>query len=122
MSSYTVWAKLVSGEYGRIRTFEDEELAEKFLAYLDRFCELDSTVEIEDLFIKEDGLPVYQLYYLNPDDEEVEIDDSQDLYFDFDEVLEELDELSKNNPFTKFQYREINIDDTNHNIIEIPSL
>lgn len=119
MTSYTIWVKVNTGDYCRLKTFLDEELAEKYLDYVDRFCEVNPDFGIDDLYVKEDGLPIYQIYYVNSDgDEEIE----EEWYFDFDEMLDELNELAKNNPFSEYDYKEINLDDQDIQFIEIPEL
>lgn len=119
--SFTIWAK-VNNEYLRLNQFEDEVLAEKYLSYVDRFLELHPELEIDDLYVKEDGVPVYQIFMRNLNGVEEILPDYQDLIFDFDEMIEELAEVSESNPFSNFDYKEINLDEGDSGILEIDGL
>lgn len=119
-SSYTIWIKNPEGAFCRLQSFEDEILAEKYLEYVDRFCEIYPDCGIEDLYLKEDGQPIYQIYYLDSNDQEVISDD--DIYFNYDEMLDEMQTLADYNPFSSYNYKEIDIDEQETDYFEIPGL
>lgn len=124
---YTVWVALDTGEYLRLRSFQHEEVANKFLEYANCFFEYsDDYGNVEDLFVKVEGMPVYQIYHLNPDgtvatsssdsdndndDNSDELEDEKQIYVNLDELIEELQNLTENNPYTEYGYNEIDIDE-----------
>jgi len=129
-SGLTIWAKMSLADlaesevsdaesmiqnyaFRKIRTFEDQILAEKFLEYLDRYFELHPEYGVEELFLKAEGEPVYQIYYLTPTGNTEIVDDDQDdgLYFDYQEMLNQLKILENSNPECEFHFREVEIDD-----------
>lgn len=105
---YNVWVKLLDGEYHRLRSFTDEELAEKFLEYADRYFEIHDEIGVDDLFLKREGEPVYQIYYLDPDGIPTIVD--QEYHFDLEETMNEIRQLSEDNPFSQYDYQEVDLD------------
>lgn len=136
----TIWGKLnsIDGDleldrstgsisnypFCRIRTFLDTVLAEKYLEYLDRYFELHPEFGVEELFLKVDGDPVYQIYFVTSigNIEVVGDDDNEEgLWFDYSDMLDQLKSLKAGNPEFDFHFREVEIDDQSE-LLEIPGI
>lgn len=111
----------------RIRTFDDRLLAEKYLDYLDRYFELHPEFGISELYLKKDGDPVYQIYFVTSVGDIIVVADDEDnneegLWFDYEEMLNQLKALKAGNPECEFHFREVEIDDDQSEILEIPGV
>lgn len=112
---YTIWAKIKNNIYCRVKHFDNEILAEGYLAYLDYFCELNPELDIIDLYLKSDTAPVYQIMC----DQEIF---DQDLFFEHEEIIDEIRELSQNNPYQKFEIMSIQLEIQSDRYLEITGL
>lgn len=121
MNTYTIWALMTTGEYRKLRSFEDEKLAEKYMNYVKYYLEIYGDNGVHELAIKIDGQPAYQLYYMDEENNPRIVDDAE-IYFNLDDALDEINELMTDNQDTIYDYNEINIEEDDVEILEIYGL
>ena len=87
-STYTIWALMSTGDYRKIRTFDNETLCEKYLHYVQYFYEL---------YDNEEGNP--------------ELVENVRLYFNLEEIQDEINDLMADNQDIIYDYSEVDIEE-----------
>lgn len=109
-SIYTIWALMSTGDYRKIRSFNDEILAQRYLSYVKYFFELYENEEgVDDLYIKKDGEPAYQMFYMD-EENNPQLVENVGLYFDLEEILDDINENMADNPNVIYDYNEVDIE------------
>jgi hypothetical protein len=99
-----------TGDYRKIRSFNDEILAQRYLSYVKYFFELYENEEgVDDLYIKKDGEPAYQMFYMD-EENNPQLVENVGLYFDLEEILDDINENMADNPNVIYDYNEVDIE------------
>jgi len=110
-STYTIWALMSTGDYRKIRTFDNETLCEKYLHYVQYFYELyDNEEGVEELYMKKDGEPCYQLFSID-EEGNPELVENVRLYFNLEEIQDEINDLMADNQDIIYDYSEVDIEE-----------
>lgn len=110
---YSIWVKQDlegdedEAQYFKLRTFLDRRLAQLFMPYAKRYFELNEDFGVDNLFMKLDGEPIYQITCHQGG----EVTTEPDYYDDLADVFSLMQQLQEDNEFSQYDYEEVYLDE-----------